>query len=300
MHGKTTSIHLGIEILTPVQCGSGQELFKDLDYVEKQNQVFVVDQVRSFNEIAKKDVADNNDLNILLRSSNLSDLVEMAGYFGYSLPMFSRSSKVPEKIREHLKDAHNQPYIPGSALKGAIRTALIALHLRSLSDTDFRRLLPNATDSGKDKKGKNADNKLLEHLLGKDPNHDIFRALQVKDARYKTGNLCLVDIRWLNLTGNADKPDAKWRSLAKRQSFSEWHDADGIYAEMLMPKSQASFQLQWDEFLLSDLSRWHGASNDILPSTLENLKTRLNAHATHRLQQEIDFYYAYCKYGKRA
>lgn len=174
MHGKTTSIHLGIEILTPLQCGSGQELFKDLDYVEKQNQVFVVDQVRSFNEIAKKDVADNNDLNILLRSSDLSDLVEMVGYFGYSLPMFNRSSIVPEKIREHLKDSHNQPYIPGSALKGAIRTALIAWHLRSLSDTDFQGLLPNAHDSAKDKKGKNADNKLLEYLLGIRPQTRYF------------------------------------------------------------------------------------------------------------------------------
>ena len=297
MHGKTNSIHLGIEILTPVQCGSGQELFKKLDYVEKDHKVFIVDQAQSFNEVASND-ADTN--NLLMGGKDLSDLVELAGYFGYSLPMFSRSSKVPEKIREHLKDAHDQPYIPGSSLKGAIRSALIAWYLRSLSDTNFQRLLPNATDSAKDKKGKHADNKLLEHLLGKEPKQDIFRALHVKDAMFKTGDLCLVDVRWLNLTGNADRPEVKWRSITAHNSFSEWHDADGIYAEMLTPKSQASFQLQWDEFLLSDLSRWHGAANDILPRTLEDLRTRLNAHANYRLQQEIDFYYAHCKYGKRA
>jgi hypothetical protein len=69
---------------------------------------------------------------------------------------------------------------------------------------------------------------------------------------------------------------------------------------MLMPNSQASFQLQWDEFLLSDLSRWHGATNDILPRTIEGLKTKLNEHANYRLQQEIDFYYTHCKYENRA
>lgn len=297
MQGKTTSIQLGIEILTPVQCGSGQELFKELDYVEKQKQVFVVDQIQSFNKIADKDVSNNNDLNDLLRSSQLSDLVALAGYHGYELKRIVGSGIVPDKIREHLKDAHFKPYLAGSALKGAIRTALIAEHLRSLPDTSsYQRFLPATTNRPKDKF---ADDKLLENLLGKaakqdeQDKQDIFRALHIKDAMFNTEQLCLVDIRWLNLTGRADHETAQWRSMATRRSFPRWQDADGIHAEMLKPKSQASFHLQWDEFLLSDLSRWHATTQSILPSNFEDLKTTLNAHANYRLQQEIAFYHRY-------
>ncbi len=101
------------------------------------------------------------------------------------------------------------------------------------------------------------------------------------------------DIRWLNLTGNKGQEKTHWRSMAKRHSFPKWQDADGIYAEMLKPKSGASFQLQWDEFLLSDVPQWHGATNDLLPTNFEDLKITLNAHAKYHLQQEIDFYHRY-------
>jgi hypothetical protein len=134
---------------------------------------------------------------------------------------------------------------------------------------------------------------LLDDLLGKEPKQDIFRALHVKDAMFNTEQLCLVDIRWLNLTGRADHETAQWRSMATRRSGADWKQADGIHAEMLKPKSQASFYLQWDEFLLSDLSRWHATMQSILPSNFKDLRTTLNAHSKHRLQQEIAFYHRY-------
>jgi CRISPR type III-A-associated RAMP protein Csm5 len=290
MRGKTNSIQLGIEILTPVQCGSGQELFKELDYVKKDQQVFVVDQIKSFNAIASGEQALDNLL--VGGSSQLSDLVQLAGeHYGYRLPMIVGSGVVPDKIREHLKDAHFQPYLAGSALKGAIRTALIAEYLRSPNNVNYQRFLPNTNNKPKDRF---ADDKLLDNLLGKEPKQHIFRALHVKDAMFKTEQLCLVDIRWLNLVGQANKETAHWRSMEKKRSFPRWQDGDGIHAEMLKPKSTASFHLQWDEFLLSDLSQWHGkAQNDILPCDFASLRNTLNAHTRHRLTQEIAFYHRY-------
>lgn len=292
MKGKTTGVHLGIEILTPLQCGSGEELFNELDYVDKDKQVFVVDQAQSFNEVASGD----HDRDTLLACSNqLSDLVKLAGeYYGYALPMLNGFARVPEKIRAHLKDAFFQPYISGSALKGAIGTALIAEYLRSNSES-YQSFLPvknTRTDKPTAPKAQAAKNLLLD-LLGTDPKQNIFRALHVKDAMFKPDQLRLVDIRWLNLTGYGDKLSAQWRSLSNRQSLSRWRDADGIYAEMLNPGSIASFQLQWDEFLLSEVKQWSNSKKDILPGNFDDLKTRLNNHASYRLRQEIDFYYRY-------
>jgi len=291
MKGKTTDVHLGIEILTPLQCGSGEELFSDRDYVAKDKQVFVVDQARSFNEVASGD----HDLDVLLTGgSRLSDLVKLAGeYYGYALPMLSGLPKVPEeKFRAHLKDAFFQPYIAGSALKGAIGTALIAEHLRSNPES-YPPSLPGKDPGASKPKPKYAAKKLLDELLGKEPKQNIFRALHVKDAMFKPDQLRLVDIRWLNLTGRTDNLNAQWRSMSKRQSLSRWRDADGIYAEMLNPGSTASFQLQWDEFLLSEVKQWSNSKKNILPGNFDDLKTRLNNHASYRLQQEIDFYHRY-------
>lgn len=288
MQGKTRNICLGIEILTPLQCGSGREMFHKLDYVDKNDKVFVVDQPQSFNAVA----SGKQDLDVLLSGgSDLDDLVRLAGeYYGYELPMLSRLGKVPEKIREHLKDALFQPYVAGSAVKGAIRTALLAEYLRALPKTDYQKFLP--AESKRPRKEWAAQN-LLDHVLGKEPKQDIFRALHVKDAMFKMEHLLLVDIRWLNLTGRAGQEKAQWRSMGEKKNFPRWKEADGIYAEMLRPGCTASLQLQWDEFLLSDTSQWHATQRDILPGDFEPLKTRLNNHARHRLQQEIIFYHQY-------
>lgn len=290
MQGKTYSIQLGLEILTPVQCGSGEELFNELDYVAKDKQVFVVDQVRSFNEVASGD----HDLDDLLTGgSRLSDLVAMtAEHYGYTLPTLNGAYKVPDKIRAHLKDALFQPYIAGSALKGAIRTALLAEYLRLLPQADYKNLLP--TERNRPPKERASQN-LLYDLLGKEPKQDIFRALHVKDAIFKPDQLRLIDIRWLNLTGSSGLEKAHWRSMSTGRNLAAWKDADGIYAEMLKPKSEASFQLQWDGFLLSDLSQWQTGTGglDLLPGNFDDLKIKLNRHASYRLQQEIAFYHRY-------
>jgi CRISPR/Cas system CSM-associated protein Csm5 (group 7 of RAMP superfamily) len=303
MKGKTLSLKIGLEILTPVQCGSGQDLTEDIDYVVENGQVFVIDQERTFTAIASGDRQLDDAL--LGGERKLSYWVNLARErYGYALPMLSRTTKTFGKFREHLKDALYQPYIAGSSLKGAITTALLADYLRNKTETFYAPLLPMDALKTKPTASKNyAAQKLLAELLGKDPknNHDakdnispnnnIFRALLIKDALFKSEHLCLADIRWLNLTKRAGKEQACWRSMATRESVVDWHKAEGIHAEMLKPQSQAQFQLQWDEFLLSDLSEWHSSAHDILPRDFAGLKERLNRHASYRLEQEIKFYH---------
>jgi CRISPR/Cas system CSM-associated protein Csm5 (group 7 of RAMP superfamily) len=295
MKGKTLSLKIGLEILTPVQCGSGQDLIKEIDYVMKNGQAFVIDQERTFTAIASGD--SQLDDTLLGGECPLSDWVTLAGeYYGYALPMFGGATKTFGKFREHLKDALFQPYIAGSSLKGAITTALLADYLRNKTETFYTPLLPkmDARNNQPTASKKYAAQNLLTELLDKDPKNNIFRALLIKDALFKSEHLCLADIRWLNLTKRAGKEQACWRSMAKPpKSVVNWRDAEGIHAEMLKPQSQAHFQLQWDEFLLSDLSEWHSSAHDILPRDFAGLKERLNRHASYRLEQEIKFYHDY-------
>ncbi|WP_020562249.1 type III-A CRISPR-associated RAMP protein Csm5 [Methylosarcina fibrata] len=289
MKGINQSVRLGLEILTPTQAGSGAELFKELDYIDRGGMAFVVDQQASFNAVASGNLALDADAK-LLSGAHLSDLVNAAGQdFGYRLPWLATAQKVPDKFREHLKDTMNRPYLPGSAIKGAIRTALIAEWLRSVRETpslslQIQELLPKRDRKGNAPRAKAADDRLLAALLGNDAKQDIFRVFKVKDTLFADTDLRLADIRWLN--------EKRWRSMSKRNSLDNWQQADGIYAEVLQSGALGLVTLQWDGFLLSDISSWqqNGAVSSIAPKDFGDLKQRLNQHAKYRLQKEIQFY----------
>lgn len=288
MKGINQTVQLGLEIITPTQSGSGAELFKELDYIERNQMAFIVDQQASFNAVASGNMALDAQL---LSGNRLSDWVAAAGQdFGYRLPWLGSTAKVPEKFREQLKDAMNRPYLPGSAIKGAIRTALIAEWLR-VADTNeilskmVAGLLPKSIP-GRKANPKSASNNLMWALLSKDAKQDIFRSFKVKDTLFANADLRMADIRWLN--------ENRWRSMTKKKSFDNWHDGDGIYAEVLQPSVLGLLTLQWDGFLLSDVSRWQqaGTISTIAPKDFTDLRQRLNQHAKDRLQREIQFYKA--------
>ena len=282
MKGINHTVKLGLEIITPTQSGSGAELFKELDYIERSQMAFIVDQQASFQAIASGNLALDAQL---LAGNRLSDWVNAAGQdFGYRLPWLGSAAKVPEKFREHLKDAQNRPYLPGSAIKGAIRTALIAEWLRSMPSSIFSHLLPQKDRFGKSPSKQWAAKKLMDEITGKDAKQDIFRSFKVKDTLFANSDLRLADIRWLNETS--------WRSMGQRKSFESWQQADGIYAEVLQTGALAVLQLQWDGFLLSDINAWQQTDRvpSIAPANFEDLRQRLNLHAEYRLKREILFY----------
>lgn len=278
MKGINQSVKLGLEILTPTQSGSGAELFKELDYIERGGSAFVVDQAQSFNAVASGNLALDS---LLAGGSKLSDLVHVAGQdFGYHLPWLVNSQKLPDKFREQLKDAMNRPYLPGSALKGSIRTALVSDWLRAAPPMTYDHLLPKPSK----KVSKNwAGKDLVSQIMGKDAKQDILRSFKVKDVLFSDSDLRLADIRWLNET--------RWRSMSKKKSFDQWSAADGMFAEVLQAEALAPVILQWDGFLLSD-SCWQqkGAVSNILPNDFNELKKKLNSHAEYRLEREIEFY----------
>lgn len=286
MKGINHTVKLGLEIITPTQSGSGVELFKELDYIERNQMAFIVDQQASFQAIASGNLALDAKL---LAGNRLSDWVNAAGQdFGYRLPWLGSVAKVPEKFREQLKDAMNRPYLPGSAIKGAIRTALVAEWLRSPSES-FEHLLPQANRKAPDKKW--ASKFLLDKFIGKDAKQDIFRSFKIKDTLFANSDLRLADIRWLN--------EKNWRNMNQKRDWDsrkknpiDWREAAGIYAEVLQPGALGLLVLQWDGFLLSDISTWqqNGTVSAIAPKDFGDLRQRLNRHAEYRLQREIQLY----------
>ncbi len=79
------------------------------------------------------------------------------------------------------------PYIPGSSIKGAIRTAILTTLAKD------RTLESKIKTFGK----KMGAGQVEKDLFGKDPNNDIFRFLQVGDAYFERE--CEIAMRMINL-----------------------------------------------------------------------------------------------------
>ena len=102
-----------------------------------------------------------------------------------------------DTLKEHIHNGQGKPYIPGSSIKGAIRTAILASLAENVNDAE-RKIDVSANG----KKKANA-NKIEKELFGSDPNNDVFRFLQVGDAYF--GECYTVSLRMVNINERTSK-----------------------------------------------------------------------------------------------
>jgi len=281
------SKHL-VEILTPVHVGTGKELVNESDYILETGQLRVIDKNTLFNILVESERKDLEDLSSI-KMTQLSDLVGYAGTRdGYILkPLDGKTFRNANgnlktvQIREHIKDGFFRPYLPGSSIKGAIRTALLAEMITEQGLGNLKKekppLLPT-TD--KPPSAERASEKLSRHLFARNapeekqsPNFDFLRALHVGDAMFE----------------NRPLPE----TLLKLIGVNHFNPSSGkgltIYAEALIQDTRGVFTLQWDNFLFENEKAKSRFEWEKLPdiADFDKLKEILNAHAIQRLEEEI-------------
>lgn len=184
---------LKVSTLTPLHIGSGHDLLNEYDYAIYSGQTWRI------NETALLDARNVDDLRLAdqlaqTRPAQLltrEDYHPGSPYFRYVIKGVPRSQAEGAQLREQLKDTFDQPYLPGSSLKGALRTAL-AWHAWAA-----RKLSPEI--SRLDRRKEWAARSYERELLGSDPNHDLLRALHVQDSLpLNTDRLMIVNVRVLS------------------------------------------------------------------------------------------------------
>ncbi len=170
--------HLDIEVLTPLHVGSGRKLLKDIDFAVRGGVTFRLNE----DAILADRWPDDPALQSKFLGQPLAELLEPGHYqshpqyFRYTL----RGEPAMREIVECIRDVRGQPYLPGSSLKGALRTAL----LRAAADS--AKVVFERSDfgpGGGPREAKQAAAKLEQEAFGYDPNHDIMRALEVGDSQ---------------------------------------------------------------------------------------------------------------------
>ena len=186
-----------LETLTSLHIGSGNMLQKDSDFVfgkdaEDYTVVGVIDPRKVLTLVGEENI-DAWTVGIE-NGRSTEDIVKQyapnATITDYSLHTIdSYLSRTPQQIKEFIRDGLDRPYIPGSSIKGAMRTAVLSNIAATMNEAEFLQVTRN---------NGNITAKAFEaKVFGKDPNHDVFRYLLVGDAfatGYRTAVVNMVNI----------------------------------------------------------------------------------------------------------
>ena len=124
-----TNYTLDIEVLSPLHVGSGRKLIKGFDFAVSGGMTYRLNE----DAILADRWPDDPALQRKFLGQPLSELLESGDfrappeYFRYTL----RGEPAMREILECIRTPSGEPYLPGSSLKGALRTAL----LRAASDS---------------------------------------------------------------------------------------------------------------------------------------------------------------------
>ena len=259
-----------LETLTSLHIGSGNMLQKDSDFVfgkdaEDFSVVGVIDPRKVLALVGEENidawtVAIENG-----RSTN--DIVKQyapnATIADYSLHTIdSYLSRTPQQIKEFIRDGLDRPYIPGSSIKGAIRTAVLASIAATMNDADLRATRNNGNITAKTFEAK---------VFGKDPNHDVFRYLLVGDAfatGYRTAVYNMVNIN-------------------ERTERGFWDTSKQMATEVLLCGTEVYFSLVLKQPELRPIDM------PAMPKALSSVNALLNVinnHTRTLLADEIDIW----------
>ncbi len=168
-----TTFDIKLTTKFPVHIGDGTTLHNKFDFISDDRFTMRLNEETILKKYGSQLVPGSNGFyrapGDLLSANDKND----SQFFRYIIPGTPHSVKEYSELKSCIKDVYDRPYIPGSSLKGAIRTAL------AWAGFQERNLKPS-----KDvlfQKRKEAGQIFERELFGVDPNHSIMRALQVSD-----------------------------------------------------------------------------------------------------------------------
>jgi CRISPR-associated protein Csm5 len=183
-----------LEIITPVHIGSGDTLVKDLEYILEGKQLHEINMDALCNAIGAEhvsqwaaDVSAGNNLQQLL--NRYTPGKKPIDFAQQTLSVSKQTADIAQ-YRPHMRTL-GRPYIPGTSLKGAIRTMIHAPIAREMLNSQ-KDTIPESW-YGYMKRGHYGekfnftDKHFKEHIFGKSANEDALRFLQVGDLHFETG-----------------------------------------------------------------------------------------------------------------
>lgn len=182
---------LNLKTLTPVHIGNGEKWYRHIHFVQKQRIIGIVDERKVLDIIGAdkieawvRNIDEGNEAVYQLLGNRKDDL---PAYCHYTLPVSGNASGINE-LKVQYKTL-NRPCIPGTSIKGALRTVLF----NDKADAVF-------TGINQIRKGANefSSIKLEEAIFGESANHNVMRFFRFGDVICATDVLEVYPVQLLN------------------------------------------------------------------------------------------------------
>lgn len=274
-----------IQTLTPLHVGSGNTYQGNFDYVwfQQEKAVAVLDEEKVLDIIGKENIGqwissiDNRQplLNLLKQRKNDLQSVDISRR---TIPVMPNGLQDGKEIREQVHSGNGDPIVPGSSLKGALKTILWAhLLFKNPNLAKERNYLGVSKFNRRNNREEFEfnDSRLQTEFFGKDPNHDIFKLLLVGDVHFNETACCKTEV--VNL------------------GFDDWKIKDQItqYVEAIPAGQSTTMELDYGSPIHERLERrlndyLNNKNKDLLrPETLFKLA---NEHILRLLKADIDYW----------
>lgn len=262
-----------IKTLTGVHIGSGVTYQEGSDFVrgvadDGSDVIVLVDPRKVMHLIGEEHI--DAWVNAIQNGRTTDEIVKQyapsakaTDYAVREISMWSEEST--PTLKEFIHDGRGKPYIPGSSIKGAIRTAVLACESINVNDKENKIF-----DSRNNLSAKTIESRVFGH----DPNHDIMRFLMVGDAVF--GKEYEAAVRMVNLN--------------ERELQSYWDESKPQLIEILVPEDDATFEMKINR------SQYELAKDTLrvpIPecmTSLETLFNTINHHTLQLLKSEVTYW----------
>jgi CRISPR-associated protein Csm5 len=258
-----------IKALTAIHIGSGETLMYGNDFVEGSDDggevLSIIDPQKVLNIIGEKNIDKWVASIDSFEPTNLflKKIAPNVSYEDYSKRVIALYCPVRQgdTLKELIHDGQGRPYIPGSSIKGAIRTAILS----TLVDNNSEYLIANDRNI--------SARKIEKRIFGNDPNSDFLRFLQVGDAIF--GSNYEIAIKMVNIN--------------ERERNGFWDKSKPQIIEAICAEDESTFKLSIKQDQYNLASRYVHSLPECLKdeSTLFNI---INTNSIDLINKEIDYW----------
>ena len=295
--------NIKIETLTPVHVGSGNLLHNNLDFIrvdikkgdDYKPHIVVISEEKVWKLLGEQHL--DNWLQAISNRENLSFFLRRFApdakskeYAKRRIPLYG-GLKDNDTLKETIHNGLGFPYIPGSSIKGSIRTALLASLANNVQQADDKIIVKTRDREGnivpkKDKYGNNlvSANKIEQELFGEDPNRDIFRFIQVGDAYFEKETEIATRLINLNI----------------RQSENNlWDTSKSQIVEAIGKEAKSEFQLKVSKNYYDFVKNNYRQAGNLPIFSICDLFMLINEHTRKLVEKDISYWNDIDKIGDK-
>ncbi|HPL76891.1 MAG TPA: type III-A CRISPR-associated RAMP protein Csm5 [Paludibacteraceae bacterium] len=281
--------NIQLTTLTPVHVGSGDLLQYNADFVEDKigsnSYIYVVEPAKILQLIGMENI--DRWISIIENAGNTKEFVQKfspikspEAFSSRKILNFAKKIQKGQILNETIHNGFGFPYIPGSSLKGAIRTAVLASLVGRVNDKEEKIL-------SKDRKGKTiiSDKKIQNELFGNDAKNDLFRFVEVGDAYFEKGSEAAFRMIHLNITNKNSLLDDSKSQIVETID----QEKTSFFRLNINLKKYRFAKENWEQAVSFSRNRVINSPN-VLPECLqsiENLFQTINAHTLKLVEDEI-------------